>query len=151
MDTKIVTSTEQKVFWSKSSIASFAILVQTVFLFDGCLLWLSNFVLSFSFSHKSRKRNGVKFSKTGPSKVCGRQPLKNYTWSNLKYFAQNAVHVFVLHFLQEKWKTKYSETYAQQPYSKRLRNLHEQVFFFRNPSWRKFGKMYPFFAVKIKK
>ena len=86
MDTKIVTSTEQKVFWSKSSIASFAILVQTVFLFDGCLLWLSNFVLSFSFSHKSRKRNGVKFSKTGPSKVCGRQPLKNYTWSNLKYF-----------------------------------------------------------------
>ena len=68
MDTKFLTSAEQKVFQSKSSIASFPILVQTVrfvtfFLFNGYLFWLSNFVWRFSFSHRSRKRNKVKFSK----------------------------------------------------------------------------------------
>ena len=25
----------------------------------------------------------------GPSKICGRQPLKNFTWSILEYFVPN--------------------------------------------------------------
>ena len=30
---------------------------------------------------------GGKVFKNGPSKICGRQPLKNFTWSILEYFA----------------------------------------------------------------
>ena len=28
-----------------------------------------------------------KVFKNGPGKICGRQPLKNFTWSILEYFA----------------------------------------------------------------
>ena len=33
-------------------------------------------------------RNNIwdKLLKNGPSKICGRQPLKNFTWSILEYF-----------------------------------------------------------------
>ena len=30
-----------------------------------------------------------KIFKNGPSNICGRQPLKNFTWSILEYFVSN--------------------------------------------------------------
>ena len=30
--------------------------------------------------------------KNGPSKICGRQPLKNFTWSILEYFVPYETH-----------------------------------------------------------
>ena len=30
-----------------------------------------------------------KVFKNGPSKICGRQPSKNFTWSILEYFVRN--------------------------------------------------------------
>ena len=32
-----------------------------------------------------------KLFKNGPSKICGRQPLKNFTWSILEYFVPHIV------------------------------------------------------------
>ena len=40
----------------------------------------------FPRKYKPNKRYGTKYSKNGPSKICGRQPLKNFTWSILEYF-----------------------------------------------------------------
>ena len=42
------------------------------------------------FAGKSELRKGIaceKVFKNGPNKICGRQPLKNFTWSILEYFA----------------------------------------------------------------
>ena len=36
--------------------------------------------------------NGTKYSKNGPNKSCGRQPLKIFTWSILKYFVPNVTY-----------------------------------------------------------
>ena len=33
-----------------------------------------------------------KVFKTGPSKIFGRQPLKNFAWSVLKYFVPYSTH-----------------------------------------------------------
>ena len=35
----------------------------------------------------------VKVFKSGLSKICGRQPLKNFTWSILEYLDPNAQEV----------------------------------------------------------
>ena len=34
---------------------------------------------------------GQSILKSGPGKICGRQPLKNFTWSILEYFAPNDI------------------------------------------------------------
>ena len=48
-----------------------------------------------------------KILKNGPSKICGRQPLKNFTWSILQFFVLHLTNfvpvfcfVFVISFLQ---------------------------------------------------
>ena len=38
----------------------------------------------------------------GPSKICGRQPLKHFTWSILEYFVPNKLQLNVIYFFQEK-------------------------------------------------
>ena len=46
-------------------------------------------------------RNNIwdKLLKNGPSKICGRQPLKNFTWSILEYFVSYKGHL-KLHVLR---------------------------------------------------
>ena len=56
------------------------------------VLWFENLLLSgiYIFLNKTPdlpiKDIRVKVFKDGPSKICGRQPLKNLTWSILEYF-----------------------------------------------------------------
>ena len=37
-----------------------------------------------------------KVFKNGPSRICGRQPLKNFTWSILEYFASYVAFYHIL-------------------------------------------------------
>ena len=39
---------------------------------------------------EAEKHKWVKVFKNGPSKICGRQPLKDFTWSILEYLDPNA-------------------------------------------------------------
>ena len=41
---------------------------------------------SFFLKYQIARMKWDKVFKNGPSKICGRQPLKNFTWSILEYF-----------------------------------------------------------------
>ena len=86
---------------------------------NGCLKWYSEkYILCFGFWEFSviSKRvitlarlkdwfcltyRWVKVFKSGPSKICGRQPLKIFTWYILKYFDPNVLNrITALKFLK---------------------------------------------------
>ena len=40
----------------------------------------------------------VKVFKNGPSKICGRQPLKNFTWSNLTHLQHDIYELWIYYY-----------------------------------------------------
>ena len=67
------------------------------------ILFLSTLTLvGFCCSYKWDK-----VFKSGPSKICGRQLLKNFTWSTLEYFVQNVLEInqgiLNFGFIYSKW------------------------------------------------
>ena len=51
------------------------------------------------FASEIRVRNKwVKVFKNGPSKICGRQPLQNFTWSILEYLDPDVTPLLYLLF-----------------------------------------------------
>ena len=48
--------------------------------------------------------------KNGPSKVCGRQPLKKLTWSILEYLDPHVLIIFIIYLIDS-----FSNKYKHQP------------------------------------